>query len=168
MDNLALEPFAPRHYATLSSWFTTEREVVQWGGPAVRHPLDAEQLHKMLPDTGAHPSQLAWMALTDDACVGHAQVISLDPDAGVARLARIVIAPEHRGRRLAVPMLRLVIAEVFATPSIARVDLGVYIWNVGAITIYRRLGFETGVITRAATTIGSEQWDVQEMSLARD
>lgn len=68
---LTLEPFAPSHYATLSSWFATEREVVQWGGPAVHHPLDVEQLQRMLPDAGTPPSHLAWMALADHARVGH-------------------------------------------------------------------------------------------------
>lgn len=167
LDVLTLEPFAPSHYATLSSWFATEHEAVQWGGPAVHHPLDVAQLQRMLPDAGTPPSHLAWMALRDHAPVGHAQVICLDPRAGVARLGRIVIGPKHRGRGLAVPMLRLVIAEAFAIPGILRIDLGVYTWNAGAIKTYRRLGFEPGAIKHPSTTLGSEHWDGQEMSLHR-
>ncbi len=165
--DLMLEPFEASHFSTLASWFESERDVVQWGGPAVHHPLDAAQLQTMLPDTAARPSHLAWMAVAHHAYVGHAQVISLDPRTGVARLGRIVIAPEHRGRGLVDPMLGLVIAEAFAEPSTTRVDLGVYTWNITAIKAYQRLGFRAGAVRHAATTIGAEQWDAQEMSLPR-
>lgn len=166
-DHLTLEPFGPSHFAALASWFESERDVVQWGGSAVHHPLDAAQLQTMLTDVAARPSHLAWMAVAHHACVGHAQVISLDPHTGVARLGRIVIAPEHRGRGLVDPMLGLVIAEAFAEPSITRIDLGVYTWNTTAIKAYQRLGFRARAVRHAATTIGAEQWDAQEMSLPR-
>jgi len=157
-----------RGTTTLSSWFATESDVVQWGGPAARHPFDAEQLQTMLPDQTTPPARLSWMALRDGEGVGHAQVISVDPSAGVARLGRIVIAPAHRGHRLAIPMLRLVIDEAFAIRGIERVDLGVYTWNARAITTYTRLGFKLGAIKRAAVRVGDEHWDLQEMSLSQD
>lgn len=40
---LRLVPFAPAHFDELASWFSDERELVQWGGPRVSHPLDASQ-----------------------------------------------------------------------------------------------------------------------------
>ena len=168
LDDLTLEPFAARHYATLSSWFGDQSDAVQWGGPAVRYPLDAEQLRTMLPDETTPPTRLSWMALRNCECVGHAQAISLDPRAGVARLGRIIIAPAHRGHRLAIPMLRLALAEAFAIPGIERVDLGVYTWNAGAIKTYTRLGFTPGTINRASVRVGDEHWDTQEMSLSRE
>ena len=167
VEDVKLESFAPRHYATLSSWFDSERDVVQWGGPALRHPLDDEQLQTMLPDEATPPARLSWMALRDGECVGHAQVMSVDPSGGAARLGRIVIAPAHRGRRLAVSMLRPVIAEVFTIRGIDRVELGVYTWNAGAIRTYTRLGFTPGAIKRASVRVGDEHWDSQEMSLSR-
>lgn len=167
-SDLTLAPFAPRHYATLASWLADERDAVQWGGPAVRYPLDAEQLRAMLPDKDTPPARLSWMALRDRDCVGHTQAVSLDPGAGVARLGRIIIAPAHRGHRLAIPMLRLVLDEVFAIRGIERVDLGVYSRNAGAITTYTRLGFRPGTINGASVRVGDEDWDSQEMSLSRE
>jgi RimJ/RimL family protein N-acetyltransferase len=108
------------------------------------------------------------MALRDGDCVGHAQVTSLDPSAGVARLGRIIIAPSHRGHRLAIPMLRLVLNEAFAVGGIERVDLSVYTWNAGAIKTYTRLGFKPGAINRASVCVGGDHWDAQEMSLSRE
>ena len=66
------------------------------------------------------------MAVQGGACVGHAQVIQVDSAPRTARLGRITIAPATRGQGLAVPMLQLVIAEIFALSTVDRVDLGVY------------------------------------------
>jgi RimJ/RimL family protein N-acetyltransferase len=162
---LVLEAFTPHDFATLASWFTSEREVVQWGGPAVHHPLTAEQMREMLPDAHQPPSRLAWMALRGASRLGHAQVISIDHSRGTARLGRIVIAPAYRGQGLAVPMLQLVIARTMAIAAVQRIDLGVYVWNAGAVKTYERSGFVAGDITPDAVTVDGEAWDLQEMSL---
>ena len=165
--DLILEPFADPHFPTLASWFASERDALQWGGPAVHYPLTTEQMQAMLSDHQVPPSRLAWMAVCDGADAGHAQVISVDQSARTARLGRIVVAPACRGQGLAVPMLRLVIHQTFAVLDIDRVDLGVYAWNVGAIKTYERLGFTATEIKPAATTSDGESWEVQEMSLRR-
>jgi len=56
---LKLLPFAPAHFGTLASWFASEADVVQWGGPAVRFPLDAPQMQAMLEEAaGEKPARL--------------------------------------------------------------------------------------------------------------
>ncbi len=164
MPEVGLEPFTPRDYATLSSWFGNQRELTQWGGPGVRYPLDHGQLTAMLPDP---PRRLSWMAVQDRDVVGHTQLITIDPAAGVARLGRIVVAPAWRGRGLAIPMLLSVLDEAFAMAHIDRVDLGVYTTNLGAITTYSRLGFTPRGIRTASVHVGDEAWDLQDMSLSR-
>jgi RimJ/RimL family protein N-acetyltransferase len=52
-----------------------------------------------------------------------------------------------------------------AISTVRRIDLGVYVWNAGAIKTYERLGFVAGDIKRAAVRVGGETWDLQEMSL---
>jgi RimJ/RimL family protein N-acetyltransferase len=160
-----LEPFAPGYFSVLASWFENQTQLTQWGGPAVRYPLDEPQLESMLPVTAR---QLSWMALRASEAVGHVQVIGIDRSSGVARLGRIVIAPAFRGQRLALPMLQLALDQAFAMPGIKRVDLGVYTWNTGAIKTYARLGFSSGEVRTASVRVGDENWDLQEMSLARE
>ena len=165
VQKLTLAPFTPAHYATLSSWFEDQRQLTQWGGGAVRYPLDIPQLEAMLP---APPRRLSWMALRERAVIGHAQLTTSDPAAGVARLGRIAIAPAYRGQRLAVPMLERVLDGAFAMEEIERVDLGVYTWNARATKIYRNIGFTPGEIRAASVHVGDEAWDLQEMSLSRE
>ena len=161
--DLALEPFAPGCYAALASWFADQSQLTQWGGPAVRFPLDERQLEAMLPVPGR---RFAWMALREGEAVGHVQ-LGVGRGASVARLRRVVVAPAFRGQRLAMPMLQLVLDHAFAMPEIHRVDLGVYTWNAGAIRTYARLGFTCGEVRVASVRVGGEEWDSQEMSLTR-
>jgi RimJ/RimL family protein N-acetyltransferase len=105
------------------------------------------------------------MAVRGSSRLGHAQVISIDHSRGTARLGRIVIAPAYRGQGLAVPMLQLVIARTMAIAAVQRIDLGVYVWNAGAVKTYERSGFVAGDITPDAVTVDGEAWDLQEMSL---
>jgi RimJ/RimL family protein N-acetyltransferase len=168
-EAVALVPFTPGHYATLSSWFADEHELVQWGGANIHYPLDVAQLDGMLPDRRQPvPAQLAWMARRAGDLIGHVQLMAIDADTGLARVARVAIAPAHRGHGLAIPMLTCAISEAFAIPGIEQVDLGVYTWNVGAITTYERLGFQPGPITHGSVHVAGVPWDLQEMSLSRD
>jgi hypothetical protein len=60
---LRLVPFGREHFPTLAAWFGSERELVQWGGTLVRHPLDETQMDAMLRlgETDP-PERLCWMA----------------------------------------------------------------------------------------------------------
>ena len=164
-QDLALAPFSRHHYPLLASWFENQAQLTQWGGPAVRYPLEGSQCDAMLPQP---PVRRSWMAMRGGLAAGHAQLIAINSTTGVARVGRIVVAPAHRGQGFAIPMLRLVVADAFATPGINRVELGVYTSNAGAIRTYSRLGFTLGEILKASVRIDDEDWDLQEMSLTRD
>ena len=164
---LNLLPFAPAHFETLASWFKSEGDVVQWGGPAVSFPLDDRQMQAMLDEgKGEKPARLCWMAAEDGALVGHAQV-TLNWRHGLAGLCRVGVAPQARGRGLAVPMLRLVLAEAFALPGMERAELNVYTWNQPAIRTYERLGFVHEGVRRSSVRVGSERWDTAIMGLLK-
>jgi RimJ/RimL family protein N-acetyltransferase len=162
-----LVPFAPEHFALLASWFRTERDLLQWGGPFLSFPLSAAQLTAML-DEGrlTPPTRHCWMAEDDGGLVGHAQLV-FDWRNGNARLSRVAVAPDVRGRGLAGPMLKLVVAQAFGFDSIERVELNVYAWNIAAIRAYKRLGFKEEGVRRSSTRVVGERWDTAVMGLLR-
>ncbi len=164
---LALARFGVEHFATVASWFCSEREVVQWGGPAVHFPLDHDQMQSMLAEGRIRPpKRRCWMAHRDSELVGHAQ-IAFDWRNGNANLGRVAIAPQRRGQRLARPMLQLVMEQALGIEDIERVALNVYAWNTAAIATYERLGFRSEGVRRSSTRVGDERWDTMMMSLLR-
>lgn len=98
--------------------------------------------------------------------VGHAQ-LAFDWENGVARLARIAIAPQHRGNGLAGKVLAKVLSVAFDDRNIERAELNVFAWNANAIAAYRRIGFLQEGIRRSSVKVGSGRWDTIIMGLLR-
>ena len=164
---MRLVPFGREHFQELAGWFGSERDVVQWGGTGVRFPLDDEQLGAMLRlGEPAPPERRCWMAADAGDLVGHAQ-LAYDWRNGSARIGRVAIAPAFRGRGLAKPMLRLIMAEAFAIPAIERLELYAIAYNTPAIRIYESLGFVHEGEARAAILIGKERFGNLTMSMLR-
>jgi RimJ/RimL family protein N-acetyltransferase len=164
---LRLVRFGREHFVALAGWFASERDVVQWGGTSVSHPLDERQMEAMLRlGEEAPPERLCWMAGEGDDLVGHIQ-LAYDSRNGNARIGRFAIAPAFRGRGLAKPILRLVMAEAFADPTIERLELYAMPYNLHAIRIYEALGFIHEGEARSAIRIGNERFGNLTMSMLR-
>jgi RimJ/RimL family protein N-acetyltransferase len=164
---MELKQFAQEYFATLASWFPAEPDLIQWGGPKLKFPLDDLQMNAMLEDrAGDLPNNRCWMALHDGSVIGHAQLI-FDWKNGNATLARVAVAPAFRGRKLAVPMLNLVMAEAFDYPRLMRLELNVFSFNQGAIQTYNRLGFLVEGTRKSSVAVGNERWDTIIMAILR-
>jgi RimJ/RimL family protein N-acetyltransferase len=166
-DKMELQQFSQEHFSVLASWFPTEADLIQWGGPKLRFPLDNSQMNAMLNEiTGDQPDKFCWMALYENCLVGHAQLL-FDWKNGNATLARVAIAPAFRGQKLAVPMLNLVIAQAFKYPQLMRLELNVFSFNQSAIQAYKRLGFVEEGRRRSSMAVGNERWDTIIMAILR-
>ena len=113
------------------------------------------------------PERLCWMAAAGADFVGHAQ-LAYDWRNGNARIGRVAIAPDHRGRGLAKPMLRLIMAQAFADPAIERLELYAIAYNRHAVRIYESVGFVHEGEARAAIRIGGERFGQLTMSMLRE
>ncbi len=160
-------PFGPEHVADLLTWFASEAELVQWGGPGLRFPLDAAQMQSVLAEARAQPpTRLAWTGIVDASPCAHAEA-ALDMAQGVARLARVGIAPVRRGKGLALPFLREVVDRIWAMAAIERIELSVRPGNAAAVATYLRLGFVPEGVRRGATRVGRERWDIATFGMLR-
>lgn len=164
---LSLVAFEPSHFALLRSWFTSEREVVQWGGVLVHHPLDDAQLQAIV-DLGRTdpPTRLSWMAAEGDALVGHIE-LGLDRDTASGLLARVGIAPGQRGRGLGSQLVGRALEVAWAIDWIEEVTLRVYTWNTPALALYRSLGFVTRNVAIQDRAVDGEHWEAATMALPR-
>jgi len=140
---------------------------VQWGGPEVRFPLDAAQLEQTLEEsTREPPARLVWVGELERSVIAQASV-ALDWRHGVARLARVCVAPAFRGRGLAVPFLSQIRDSVFGMAEFERLELNVYTFNQAAIRAYKRLGFVEEGCRRSSVRVGQARWDTAIYGLLR-
>lgn len=112
-----------------------------------------------------HLGVIAGWRLLTKSLFGHAQ-LAVDWNDGVARLARIAIAPELRGKGIAHDMLALVLTEAFAHPQIERVELNVFSWNERPSRRTRAWASRTKE-QPSSVKVGAERWDTAMMGQLR-
>ncbi|WP_176082633.1 GNAT family protein [Martelella sp. HB161492] len=166
-EELRLIPFSADHFAVLCGWFPDARALAQWGGTRLSFPLDDAQLSEMraLGD-GEVPGWMLYSAIRGAAVVGHGQIV-FDREDGVARLCRIAIAPQERGRGLSRPMLAALLDRAFGDRAIMRVELNVYDFNASAIHAYQAAGFQLEGVRRSSARFGVERWNTGMMAMLR-
>ena len=102
--DLMIRPFTREEFSTLVEWVPDEASLIQWAGPDLSFPLDADQLEAIMAEcAGEQPRRLAWMATlaaSPAEPIGHFQ-IAYDRRCETATLARVILAPQARGRDLA-------------------------------------------------------------------
>jgi ribosomal protein S18 acetylase RimI-like enzyme len=140
---LCLRAFGEADEAALISWFATRDELRLFAGDSLRWPLDRRQLALIRSDPGV----TAWTAiaaaggaaLEPELIVGHIELTRL-PERGWCRLARVAIAPEHRGRGFGSGLVNAALEQARAVGA-RGVDLRVYESNSVARATYRAAGF---------------------------
>ncbi|QQM30889.1 GNAT family N-acetyltransferase [Martelella lutilitoris] len=166
-EDLQLEPFSRSHFDTVAGWFADARGAALWGGTQLPFPFCYDQLCEGSADMlGSKPALVCFTARTADTVAGHGQIV-FDRLNGVARLCRIAIAPEFRGKGLSRPLLALLVEEAFREPGIMRVELNVYDNNAAAIRAYLAFGFAKEGIRRSSARYDNERWDTVMMGLLR-
>ncbi|MET3601362.1 GNAT family N-acetyltransferase [Martelella mangrovi] len=166
-EALQLEPFAAEHFDIVSRWFDDARTTALWGGTQLAFPFSYDQLCEGSADMlGSKPALVCFTARTGDTVAGHGQIV-FDRLNGAARLCRIAIAPEFRGKGLSRPLLALLVDEAFREPGIMRVELNVYDNNAAAIRAYLAFGFTKEGTRRSSARFDNERWDTVMMGLLR-
>ena len=164
---LRIRPLTRADFATILTWFPDEAALVQWGGPDVCFPLDAEQLERPLEESLLQPpARLIWVGELEADVIAHASV-ALDWRHAVARLGRVCVDPAYRGRGLAVPFLSQIRDIVFEMGEFERLELNVYTLNHATIRTYKRLGFVEEGVRRSSVKVGQARWDTAIYGLLR-
>ncbi len=163
---MELRSFSQADIPPLLTWFQTPAELVQWGGPGRRFPLDEAQMTALLAETiGAHPARRIWAGHRQGALAAVASVV--DWGHGTALLTMVGIAPPARGQGLAAAFIRQILEAVFQDPAVERLELNAYTFNAAAIRLYDALGFVREGIRRSLARVGEERWDAAHYSMLR-
>ena len=130
-----LSPFRRRHAAVVGGWATSAQEVSLLCGRE-EFPFPADLLDTWPKDAD---DIVRFVFLDGETPIGYGE-LWLDDEEDEVELARIILAPQHRGRGLGSRLVRALLAEALKTGH-ASVFLRVRPDNTTAIRTYQRVGF---------------------------
>ncbi|SCG64522.1 GNAT family N-acetyltransferase [Micromonospora halophytica] len=119
---------------------------------AADHPALAALIDEAFPSTTSRPGDpgvVDWYGIRDGD-----RIVACGADRSrgdIGFLAGLTVAPHRRGRGLGAALTAGMTRALAARYD--RVALGVYTHNVGAVRLYRRLGF-TGTLARSSVQLG--------------
>jgi ribosomal protein S18 acetylase RimI-like enzyme len=121
---------------TIITWFPTEQDTINWGGPNVPAPITAAWIAEQFLDSHRH-----YYTLTDKTC-GVCGIYFLYHMADEQRLhiGRFAIVPNLRRRGLARLMIDYAKNEARSL-GVPKLTLNVYEHNLGARNLYEHAGF---------------------------
>lgn len=133
---MKLEPATKADIRGLMSWFPDQPSIGIWGGPNFRYPFTPRTFEQ---DT--HWQELDSFCLVDSEgdMLGFGQIYER---CGRINLARLVVAPESRGKGFGKQLVRMLMDEGKKKFPLTEFSLFVYEHNRPADACYRSLGFE--------------------------
>lgn len=134
MTRMNLLPFATAHAATVAGWPTTPTEVVMWCGQQ-EFPVPARTISAWQQDDDVQ----AHVLVEREELVGYGE-LWFDAEEDEVELARIIVAPEARGKGLGRVLVRGLLARAHKA-GWADVFMRVHPDNETALRCYLGAGF---------------------------
>jgi len=117
----------------LSSWFKTQVEIKNWGGPLVRFPFTLDQFKK---DIGFNIIT-SYSLVQNNELLGFIQIFD---KFGCSHIGRVIVNPKKRSSGLGLKLIQSLFQKYKDTNQ--NYSLFVYKHNSIAINLYKKLGFE--------------------------
>lgn len=136
MPDSRWRPARPADVAAIVHWVETPKALERWAGPGLTWPTDGMTLWQEI-DASENAS---FCLVANDAPIAFGQLV--DKGERRAHLARIIVSPDHRRQGLGERLCQHLIAEAHRLGA-DTVTLNVFVDNLAAIDLYRRLGFVT-------------------------
>ncbi|WP_170006428.1 GNAT family N-acetyltransferase [Bacillus fonticola] len=162
---ISLREYIKEDDTLLMSWINSARLTAQWAGTKLTYPLTKEQLDKYRGEA-AQRNFTAYDPQTSEA-IGHISLGQLGPLQHSARIGKVFISPEHRGKGYATKMVHKACQIAFEEMNLHRVSLGVWDFNMSAIRVYEKIGFKREGLLRENMPFEGEMWSLVEMGLLR-
>ncbi len=156
---IRLKLFEVDDWKYLRKWIANEAELIQFAGPIFSFPVDRVQVKSYLsnPDRAVVKAEDG-----SNQAIGMAEIS--DEGEGVAKLARILIGERSmRGKGIGTELIHKLVDYGFNKLEKKKLILNVYLWNLGAIKCYEKVGFHRTDKGPTLTTVGGGVWEAIEM-----
>ena len=155
-----LRQFKGNEAVEISSWFSTYKEAILWGGRVFSWPIAANEIIKR-----SLQQEIEFFTLSEgDEIFGFIELQHI----GLTemRLCRVAVSPKYRGQGLGKTLVRLSIAEIQQRNQYQIVSLAVFTQNITAHNCYRSLGFVAVDKEPKFKQVGGESWPLIQMEMA--
>lgn len=164
-----LKYFGRSDFNQLIEWIDSPEFLLQWGGPEFDYPLNDAQLEKYIKNANNDNSEsLIYKAIDTDTgrTIGHIYLGKIDRKNRSARVGKVLVGDKNaRGKGIGQQMIREILKIAFDELHLHRVSLGVFDFNVSAISCYEKAGFVKEGLLRDSRKYGDEYWTLWEMSI---
>ncbi|HDR4559558.1 GNAT family N-acetyltransferase [Bacillus cereus] len=161
---IKLATFKKSDFKQLIGWIHSEEFLIQWSGNAFTYPLNEHQLENYIESSNT----LAFKVIDEQSkkVVGHISLGQIDNINKSARIGKVLVGDtKMRGRSIGKHMMKAVLQVAFEELKLHRVTLGVYDFNMSAISCYEKIGFVKEGLLRESKKVGETYWNLWEMSM---
>src|SRR5688500_17833867 len=128
-SRIRLEYFTKDDYDQLIAWLDNERDLVNCTGFMFSYPLTHSSLDWYLEESHAHEDATVYIykaiEVATGEIVGHISLGNISEKNKAARISRVWIGRDHRGKRFCQDMIREVTRIGFEKLKLHRISLGV-------------------------------------------
>lgn len=168
---IQLEYFTRNDFQQLIDWINTEELLMNWSGRMFLFPLTEDSLEWYIKDTnhGNESDAFVYKAVDETGkAVGHISLGGISPTNKNARISRVFVSPDARGRSICQQMVEAVLKIGFQQLKLHRIALGAYDSNKAAIKCYEKAGMKIEGINRDIFLYNGQYWGMVEMAMLED
>ncbi|HEX8608097.1 MAG TPA: GNAT family protein [Pedobacter sp.] len=169
---IRLEYFTKDDYDQLIGWLDNEKDLVNWTGFMFSFPLTHASLDWYLKESNAHEDASVYIYKAVEKAtgnvIGHISLGNISEKNRAARISRVWIGREHRGKGFCQDMMIEVNRVGFEELNLHRISLGVFSFNKAAIQCYKKAGFVVEGESRDSVRYKDEWWSMTDMGILED
>ena len=171
-DMITLEKFEQQDFQQLIDWISDEDSLTIWSGALFSFPLTMESLDWYIDDTNINGSSDAFVYKVVEeksgTVVGHISIGGISWKNRSARISRVFLADEFRGKGYCRNMIQAALKVGFEQLGLHRIGLGLYNDNTAALNCYEKSGFKVEGVSRDILFNKGKWWSMIEMSILED
>ncbi len=170
---IKLEYFGKEDFKQLIEWVNSEHLLTNWAGSLFRFPLNEDSLEWYIQDTNDLETSDALIykavEIETNKTVGHISLGGISRKNKAARISRVLISDEARGKGYCDKMTNAILKIGFEDLQLHRISLGVYDFNRAAIRCYEKCGFvREGLMRDVLLYEDNTFWSLLEMGILED
>ncbi len=167
---IKLEYFGKEDFKQLIEWVNSEHLLTNWAGSLFRFPLNEDSLEWYIQDTNDLETSDALIykavEIETNKTVGHISLGGISRKNKAARISRVLISDEARGKGYCDKMTNAILQIGFEDIELHRISLGVYDFNRAAIRCYEKCGFvKEGLMRDVLLYEDNTYWSLLEMGI---